>query len=57
MFGCYGTETLTAIEPKMKHLAQRHIHNTQFQAQIGSLGQETNTAISEANDPCNQQHI
>ena len=47
MFGCYVTETLTTLEPKIKHLAQHHINNILFQAQMGSLG-EANTAIGQA---------
>ena len=55
MFGCYVTETLTTLEPKMKHLAQHHINNILFQAQMGSLG-EANTAIGQTNIQCNQAH-
>ena len=57
MFGCYVTETLTTLEPKMKHLAQHHINNILFQAQMGSLGQEAKTATSQDNYQHNQQNI
>ena len=54
MFGCYVTETLTTLEPKMKHLAQHHINNILFQVQMGSLGQEPSTAVMQGNYQCNQ---
>ena len=56
MFGCYVTETLTTLEPKMKHLAQHHINNLLFQAQMGSLGQEPRTAVMKGNYQRNQVH-
>ena len=56
MFGCYVTETLTALEPQMKHLAQHHINNILFQAQMGSLGQEPHAVLGQTNIQPNKVH-
>ena len=39
MFGKYVTESLSELEPRMRHIAQHYISEILFNAQMGTLGQ------------------